>query len=133
MRAKWGERMKGYERIRDGIREEEGGIVRLDPAQLVKHAFALRTEVSRASSASIRRPILLYVYAEPERWPETKKPVGQAGIDIRRQVRAFAEEVARDEVKFVNLSYRELLYGWMEEGSPDVKRHAEAVLRRFAP
>ena len=41
-------------------------IRRLDAAQLVKHAFALRSEVNRKGAHRELKPILFYVHAEPD-------------------------------------------------------------------
>ena len=43
----WGARMKGYEHVRDMLRRNPRSFAFLDAAQLVKHAFALRSEVHR--------------------------------------------------------------------------------------
>ena len=47
-RPVWGDRMKGYECIRDSLRETPRRYAFLNAEQLVKHAFALRSEVHRA-------------------------------------------------------------------------------------
>ena len=47
-RQDWGSHMKGYERVRDQLREDGQLYACLDAAQLVKHAFALRTAVNRS-------------------------------------------------------------------------------------
>ena len=44
-RQHWGERMKGYEDIRDQLNRNKARYSHLDAAQLFKHAFALRTQV----------------------------------------------------------------------------------------
>ena len=133
-RPKWGDRMKGYERIRDRVHDEKDKDESLDAAQLVKHALALRTQVHRVEESNGMSPILLYVYAEPEVWPYTKEPVDpQAIATHREEIEAFAEGVAGDEVRFVHCTYRELLAGWKESESPDIRKHAEAVLRCFSP
>ena len=130
----WGDRMKGFERIRDWIREEESRAGGLDSAQLVKHALALRTKVCKAEEADRLVPFLLYVYAEPTAWPKTKEPVDPQVISAhRKQVQEFAEQVTDDEVRFVHCTFRELLGVWMDKGSPDVSRHGEAVLGCFDP
>ena len=53
LRPVWGERMKGYERVRDQIRADNGCYGRLDAAQLIKHALALRTAVHNGKVASM--------------------------------------------------------------------------------
>ena len=134
MRPKWGNCMKGYEYARDEIREEEGRAVGLDSAQLVKHALALRAEVHRSGPAAGLNPVLFYVYAEPGRWVMTKEPVKPQSIYVHgKQVRAFAERVAGDEVRFVHCTYRELLSGWSNSRVLEIRRHAEEVVQAFAP
>ena len=47
-RPVWGERMRGYEGIRERLRHNPaGGFAPLDAAQLFKHALALRSQVHR--------------------------------------------------------------------------------------
>ena len=133
-RPKWGDRMKGYEGIRDRLDGEEATDKSLDAAQLVKHALALRTQVSREGAHDGLTPILLYVYAEPEAWPTSGKPIDEgAKAGHRQQIEAFAEDVRGDEVRFIHCPYRKLLQGWQESGTPHVRTHAETVLRCFAP
>ena len=75
--------MKGYERTRDRLDREEAKNKSLDAAQLVKHALALRTQVNREGKHRGLTPILFYVYAEPEVWPGSGKPVdGEARAGI---------------------------------------------------
>ena len=134
MRPEWGDRMKGYQYIRDDIRQEDGRAVGLDCAQLVKHALALRTKVHRAETARRPKPILFYVYAEPGCWPMTKEPVRPESNSVhRRQVRDFAERVEGDEVRFVHCTYRQILSYWKVRGSPEVRWHAAEVLKAFCP
>lgn len=45
-RPVWGDRMSGYQGVRDALRDDPKLYLHLDAAQLIKHAFALRTEVS---------------------------------------------------------------------------------------
>lgn len=133
-RPVWGNRMKGYERVRDKLRDDKGGLYALDTAQLFKHAFALRTTVQNDGAYPGLRPILFYIYAEPERWPEGGEKIAAAALARHREeIDAFAKEVANDEVKFVSCSYRELLEEWVGQGTAAVSRHAAQALVRFAP
>lgn len=127
--------MAGYERVRDALRDDDPGrFAHLDAAQLFKHAFALRTEVHRRSRNPALRPILLYVYAEPEYWPTTGKPVdGQAKARHRDEIEAFRKCVAEDEVLFASGTYRRLLETWRGHGDVRIRAHADAVTIRFAP
>ncbi len=133
-RRLWGSQMKGYERVRDKLGENKGIPYALDTAQLFKHAFALRTVVQNSGAYPGLRPILFYIYAEPERWPEGGEKIAAAALARHREeIDAFAKEVANDEVKFVSCSYRELLEEWVGQGTAAVSRHAAQALVRFAP
>ena len=134
----WGEDMKGYElirdRIRDSLRNNTGGYVHLDAAQLFKHAFALRTEVHRPDRRRKLGPILFYLHAEPEIWPVSGEPVDEtAKTRHRNEIATFGESVADDEVLFVSCSCRRLLDVWKNHGDGRIRAHAEAVTDRFSP
>ncbi|MDE0350242.1 MAG: hypothetical protein OXM56_11130 [Gammaproteobacteria bacterium] len=130
----WGSRMTGYAGARDALRENPRLYSCLDAAQLVKHAFALRTEVHRRGPHAGLRPMLLYVYAEPEVWVRTGR---QIGADTRAthlsEIESFAQHVAGDEVKFVSCSYRRLLETWLRVPGGTIRDHAQAVIDRFSP
>ena len=134
-RPVWGGRMKRYEGVRDRLRQTPDLFRFLDAAQLVKHAFALRTEVRRAGGAYRRlAPVLFYVHAEPEFWPKSGAPVDAAEKAAHRdEIARFADAVAGDEVAFAACSYRRLLDGWSRHRDPAVRAHAEAVRSRFSP
>lgn len=123
--------MTGYERVRDSYREGTSPFARLDAAQLVKHAFGLRTAVHRERRSLGKQPVLLYLYAEPERWPDGR-PVPSGEIDAHRaELQDFAEVVTGDEVVFHARSYRELLSDWNRSPSDAVRAHAAAIATRF--
>ena len=73
-RPVWGDRMKGYQLVRDLLHADRRLYSHLDAVQLVKHALALREEVRRQKAHPGLQPILLYVYAEPEIWPGDAPP-----------------------------------------------------------
>jgi len=130
-RPVWGGAMTGYERVRDSLREATSPFARLDAAQLVKHAFGLRTAVHREQRFVGKQPVLLYLYTEPERWPDGR-PVPSAEIDAHRaEIRDFAEVVTGDEVAFHACSYRELLSAWSGGSNDVVRAHAAAITARF--
>ena len=127
-RPVWGERMKGYESVRDELYSHLGA------SQLFKHAFALRTAVHRQNGHGGLAPILLYVHAQPEFWPKTGKPVDEGSkARHREEIERFAAAVAGDEVAFVSCSWRELLDTWSHSGDDRVRAHADAVAARFSP
>ena len=132
-RPVWGDRMKGYEGVRDRLHIDKNLYAFLDAAQLVKHAFALRTQVHRDEHKGLN-PILFYVHAEPEHWPVDGKPVDEeAKARHRKEIERFARAVVGDEVKFVASTYRELLAGWKQDESPEIRAHADALTQRFSP
>ena len=134
-RPKWGDRMNGYQSIRDALYRNKKLYTHLDAAQLFKHALALRAQVTLSGRDHHgKKPILMYIYAEPSVWPRSGKSVSQeAKSKHRKEIADFAKRVEGDEVRFVPCSYRTLLSSWKECGAPDVRVHAEAVLARFAP
>ena len=126
--------MKGYERVRDQLRENPHLYSFLDAAQLVKHAFALRSEVHRPGEHLGLRPILFYAHAEPEVWPRTGRVIyDEAKARHRDEIAGFARRLAGDEVAFVSCSWRDLLEVWRNAHDRDIRSHAEAVIGRFSP
>ncbi len=133
-RPVWGDRMEGYQRIRDELRRDSSLYDRLDAAQLFKHAFALRTQVHREGEHQGMTPVLVYLYSEPKSWPSDGRLIREEGMAKHRQeIQDFASRVEGDEVTFVSCSYRELLSAWQESEKHEVHSHAEAVIQRFAP
>ena len=131
----WGNDMRGYESVRDRLRED-GHLYRfLDAAQLVKHAFALRTESQRGSGRRRKRvPVLFYLYAEPRSWPKSGRPVrDEERARHWKEITDFAGAVSGDEVGFVSCSYQTLLDGWMRSGDIGIREHARAVQSHYAP
>lgn len=132
-RSVWGGRMKGYEGVRNKLRQTPKLFRFLNAAQLVKHAFALRTAVNRPGGRYRGlSPILFYVYAEPAFRPKTGKPVDDAKKAAHRnEIARFAKAVEGDEVAFSACSYGRLLADWSRDSV--VRAHAEAVRSRFSP
>ena len=129
---KWGDDMKGYERVRDELHKD---FACLDAAQLVKHAFALRTQVHREGEHKCLKPILFYVYAEPKCWLGTdRRPVDESKkVNHRKEIERFSEAVKGDEVQFISCTYRELLADWKRDEKREIRAHAEALTERFSP
>ena len=126
--------MKRYEGSRDELKSTGSLHAFLDAAQLVKHAFALRSEVAGAGLHRGLAPILLYVYAEPEYWPRDRKPVDEdAKRKHEEKIRRFANNVKGDEVTFVFSSYRQLLKTWSRDCNSEIRAHVDALIRRFSP
>ncbi|MCY4515236.1 MAG: hypothetical protein OXC69_08925 [Candidatus Tectomicrobia bacterium] len=133
-RPVWGDRMRGFEGVRDALQENSDLYSHLDAAQLVKHAFALRSEVHRAKEHHGMRPTLLYVYAEPDNWPRTGRRVeDSAKKQHRNEIAHFADCVSGDEVGFVSVTYRHVLDIWQRHSDSEIGQHAKAVIERFSP
>lgn len=132
-RPLWGEAMKGYERVRDGLLEEPELYRQLDAAELVRHAFGLRTTAHRDGRRRGLRPVLLYLHAEPHHAPDGRTIPPEAHAAHRREVERFGREVAGDEVGFRAITYQDLLAAWSATGDPEAAGHAAAVTRLFAP
>jgi hypothetical protein len=135
-RPVWGDNMEGYQRCRDSVREGSSQFIRLDVAQLVKHAIALRTEVHDVDDDNEwkgKRPILFYLYAEPEFWPDGTPLSPYDRIQHRSEIEEFSDLVAGDEVLFRSCSYSELLATWSASRSEPISIHAKAVAKQFLP
>ncbi|MBM1169625.1 hypothetical protein [Microvirga arabica] len=127
----WGDAMKGYESVRNGLDDDPLTFRRLDAAQLLKHAFGLRTAVHRNPAYAGKKPVLLYLFAEPEMWPD-KRPLSHTDIATHRdEIRRFADLVAGDEVAFIWCTYSEVLDSWARTGDEWLVSHAAAVAKKF--
>ena len=130
-RPVWGDDLNGYEGVRDTLRANGRPYEFLDAAQLVKHAFALRTEVHRRGGKLT--PILFYLYAEPDVWPKDGTLVDEDDkAKHREEIARFARDVASDEVAFVSCSVSK---NAGEIGpatrTAGIRAHADAVTRVF--
>jgi hypothetical protein len=123
----WGDKMKGYERMRDRLGSGIERFVHLDAAQLLKHAFGLVTEGGRRN----RKPALFYLFAEPA--ARNGRAIAQDDLaGHRSEIARFAEAVAGDEVIFHSASYREWLGTWRLLDR-DIAAHGRAVMKSFEP
>ena len=99
---------------------------------IVQARLALRSEVQRRGQRSTLRPVLFYLYAEPEVWPASGEAVdGRAKARHRDEIETFAAAVVDDEVRFVPCTWRRLLEAWADQ--PDSRIRAHAVTTRFSP
>lgn len=128
-RPVWGERMARYERLRDELAEARWQTHHLDACQLVKHAFALRTQ----GSVLGKRPALIYLYTEPSSGRGGRAIKPDALATHRNEIDAFADAVASDEVAFFACSYSQLLTAFEKSGDPEIVDHARKIRDRFAP
>jgi hypothetical protein len=101
----------------------------LDVAQLVKHAFGLRTAVQDIWKG--KRPVLFYLYADPEHWPDGRPVSLDDRIQHRADLEAFSNMVAGDEVSFRSCSYNQLLAAWSSQSDVLIAAHASAIAGRF--
>ena len=133
-RSVWGAHMSGYELVRDLLREKPRHFAFLDAAQLVKHAFGLRSEVHGPGAHCGLTPFLFYVYAEPQSWPGTGGGVDTAAIDgHREEIESFVRLVRGDEVTLVSCTYQRLLEAWLGDHDEEIGAHARAVTARISP
>lgn len=125
-RPVWGQAMGPYEAMRDDVSAGRR-FAFLDAAQLVKHAFGLRTQGQRTG----RQAVLCYLYAEPRAFPDGRPIPASAILTHRDEVATFTAEVtsAVADVAFCSLSYAELLKHWA--GQPGLADHAAALAARF--
>jgi hypothetical protein len=128
-RPVWGEEMKGYQQCRDSVRAKSRSFDKLDVAQLVKHAFALRTAAQGIWKG--KRPVLFYLYSEPERWPDGRSISREDRKQHCAEIEAFSELVADDEVSFRSCSYPALLATWGKGPNGLIRSHAAALANRF--
>ena len=135
-RPVWGDRMKGYEQVR-GLRcgDDARRYGFLDAAQLVKHAFALRSQVHRSGVHCGLKPIPLLCPCRARNFGQ--EPRGSSTrprrAGHRDEIARFARLVEGDEVVFVSCPYRRLLEAWRHDHGQEIRAHAEAVMARFAP
>ena len=127
----WGRRMTGYKAILAELRQNPQQFVHVDAAQLVKHAFALRSAVANGPRSS-KRALLFYLHAQPLAWPDGRKIAHKAHLAHHEEIRKFADRVEGDEVTFHACTYRELLTGWVTTGDEETRIHAAAILESFS-
>jgi hypothetical protein len=130
-RAVWGSKMSGFTRVRDDLRTGVLSFHHLDAAQLVKHAFGLRTAVQEPSKHTNRRPILFYLFAEPKARSDGRLI---AAFDVQRhrdELQQFADLVQGNEVDFRWATYKTLLDAWAGHEISATSGHAQALLARF--
>jgi hypothetical protein len=89
--------------------------------------FDLRTAVHHVPEWAGKRPLLLYLYGEPEHWPEARGSVSpEHKMQHRSEVAFFSDRVMEDEVAFRSCCYSELLAGWAAQPDQRISAHATA-------
>ncbi|HWA69652.1 MAG TPA: hypothetical protein VG821_07450 [Rhizomicrobium sp.] len=128
-RPVWGQKMRGFEAVRDALHDGSLRYRHLGAGQLVKHAFGLRSEMARRHDV-ITRAILFYLYAEAPSRADGTAHAADDHVRHRREIADFAGRVADDEVAFLSCSYENLLAVWRTHG-PETAAHADALAARF--
>jgi hypothetical protein len=129
----WGQGMSRYGAVRDGIAGESLSFAHLDGAQLVKHAYGLRTAVNSQGPYRGKRPVLVYLFAEPRHWADGRSIASEVFLRHRDEVATFREAVAGDEVAFSALNYSTLVDGWRLSGHQELAAHAAAIADMIEP
>lgn len=127
----WGNRMRPYEQMRDALISGTITYRYLDAAQLVKHAFGLRTATHKDDDRNGKTPVLYYVFSEPASRPNGDTVSAEAHAQHRAELLHFSAAVAGAEVVFASCSYEELLKSWAESPNAAVVEHAARVGTRF--
>ncbi|CAH0304476.1 hypothetical protein [Roseomonas sp. CECT 9278] len=117
--------------MRDASRAGEAGFVHIEEAQLVKHALGLATATAPGQAAGGKTPWLVHLRAEPEvdrrgRPLDTDKHA-RHGAEVAR----YGAAVAGDRVRFVGVTYAELLSVWQRSEVPQLRAHAAAIRAFF--
>lgn len=128
-RPVWGENMKPYEAMRKKLQDGVLTFERLDAVQLTKHAFGLRTQANKRQKSAA----LIYLYAEPNAWPDGKPISIEAKQAHALEAERFASEVSGAEVAFRICTYRKLLSVLRQTGDPELLHHADMITQKFNP
>lgn len=124
----WGDRMVAFKDLRDRLTDGSLCPVHLDCAQLVKHAFGIRTQAAKSG----KRGALVYIYAEPATWPGGRT-IPAADIEAHRaEMAAFSERVANAEVEFRAVPYRRLFDAFLASEDKSLHDHGVALSSRIA-
>jgi hypothetical protein len=122
----WSESMSPYLRVMEALKSGTLDLHALDATQLVKHALALSTQCLKSG----RRPVLYYLFADPDHWPDGR-PVPPAARALHAEhLAVFAHQVAGAHVEFAWSTYPQVLASWAGT-SPSLTAHVEAVRERF--
>lgn len=125
LRPEWGSGMRGYEAVRDAIRDGTETFRHLNAAQLVKHSLGLLTQ------SHGRQPVLVYLYAEPLSWPDGRVISATALRAHREEIDRFGDIVSGSTVAFVAISYAQLFDAMEASGSAAVRDHCQTIRTVF--
>lgn len=125
-RPVWGPNMGRYTGLMHDLVSGKVEFDALDAVQLVKHALGLRTRAEKRAKGAV----LVYLYAEPQVWAGSGKPVDAGRIaQHRKEIAKFANIVRGDTVVFAPLRWSDLLASW--DAIPGLQPHVKALLGRF--
>ncbi len=124
-RTVWGEPMARYTKLRDDLLSGDVRFNSLDAAQLVKHAYGIRTRAEKRATGAV----LVYLYAEPVTWASGKAVDPERIALHRAEIARFGTIVAGDDVVFAPLRWADLLNQWEEVTA--LARHVAAIRERF--
>ena len=117
--------------MRDALRDGAPDFNALDATQLVKHMFGLRSESH--GRRPLKPAVLVYLYCEPDRWPDGRA-IGPEQRNLHASsVGRFAVDVVGAEVAFHSLAYKAILQSWSAHPNAEVRSHAQAVQHRLGP
>ncbi len=128
-RPVWGDQMVQFEKMRDELASGNAQFVRLDAVQLVKHAFGLRAEAQRTRKVAV----LVYLYAEPEAWPDGKLIAAKDSEHHEFEIERFGSQVVGSEVLFKSLTYKKLLGTLSSSRDAGICNHADRIAEVFRP
>lgn len=123
----WGAGMRRYTAMRQALATGRQSYRCLDAVQLVKHAYALRTQSLKRGLGAV----LVYLHAAPATWANGKPVSRDAIARHQAEIADFARAVKGDDVSFIALRWADLLADWSK--IPAVAAHAAAISARFGP
>lgn len=129
----WGQGMSRYGVVRDRIAGGSLSFAHLDGAQLVKHAYGLRTAVNGEGPYRDKRPVLVYLFAEPAHWADGRSIGSELFRRHRDEVVSFRAAVTGDEVAFCALSYTTLVDCWRHSVDQELAVHVAAISDMIEP
>lgn len=119
----WGDKMAAYELLRNDLNSKHIKYKYLDAAQLVKHAFGLRTDAVMRLGV---KPILVYLHVNSPR-NSPVKITAKMIADHQDEIDDFSKRVKSAEVEFFALSYSD----WLTAFTGKHAEHAKALNKKY--
>jgi hypothetical protein len=126
-RSVWGDHMGPFEKLRDQLTERKWEPVHLNAGQLVKHGFGLRTRAARLGKS----PLLLYVYAQPNSWPDGTPIPEEYHSGHAGETKSFASETSGSEVKFLTYTFGQLISQMRSSTVHKMQKHADMIVSKY--